>query len=71
VIIQIHAEVKFVQLYTCSVCGAKERGDTVRTTYDGVSTAGLKEFVDSQHPRSTNMPVSWSYNGAFKCAQHT
>lgn len=70
VIVQLRAEIALVHMYTCSVCGAKERGSTLRVEYAGLP-CDLQAFVEAQPMQSSRMPIGWSYNGAFKCAKDT
>lgn len=64
---RIVAEVRFITVYTCSVCGTQKVGDTKRVTFDGGSSAELKAFVDGQPQCSHQMPVGWGYDGKFTC----
>lgn len=66
-LIRIVADIRYITLYECTICGATQRGDTVSTTFDGHSVEQLTAFMNGQQQRSHDMPVGWSYNGKFKC----
>jgi len=67
VINKMHAKIKFNSVYVCSDCSREAVGDTAEVEYLGRSTRDLKHFIDQQRPRSAEMPVGWSYDGAFHC----
>lgn len=63
------AEVKFLQLYTCSRCGAQAQGDTERISVDqsNVTSFTLDAATLRQNPH--HMPVGWaSYTSGIRCS---
>lgn len=68
---RIVAKIKYLPVYTCSVCKTKAAGGTARVEVDVADTEELKYMVDRMTPSPHQMPIGWgSYSDGFRCPAH-
>lgn len=57
---RIVGELKFLQVYRCSICGFGQTGETERLEIDVSSPIEVARALENVRPSGYYMPVGWS-----------
>ena len=64
----ITAEIKFISIYKCHICGVCASGSTGKAHFEAGSSEQLRTLVDGLPQRAAQMPTGWgSYMDGFEC----
>ncbi len=62
VISKLRAEIAYIPVYICAICGQSANGAGVRIEYNGSGPHESYKCVGA-----SDMPLGWLFNGEFYC----